>query len=355
MTAATESLLQEPFLEETIVRHIGVDLHSNSLTACYLSTEQAEQLQTFPLKELAKFQAGLQTTDEVAVEATGNVRWFVEQIKPLVARVVVVNPRQFGVIRQSVKKTDRHDARALAQFLSKDLLPESRLKDKAAAQLESLCQTRQKFVQLRTTCINKIHALHRARGIESKKSEFNSAKGLQAVLQREWDVLERVELEVLIGQIQALDAGIKKLEKQLIESGQELAGYENLTSIKGIGEKSAVILLSVIGDVNDFADEDKLTSYFGIAPRVSNSNETVQHGKITKRGSKLGRTTLVQCTLVAIKYSDYLKRYYEKKKNQKGAGKAIIATARKFLGIIYRTLKNNWVFADFPNFVLAEG
>ena len=337
------------------VRHIGIDLHSNSLTACYLSTEQTEQLQTFPLKELAQFQAGLQATDEVAVEATGNVRWFVAQIKPLVARVVVVNPRQFGVIRQSVKKTDRHDARALAQFLSKDLLPESRLKDPAAAQVESLCQTRQKFVQLRTTCLNKIHTLHRARGIESKKSEFNSAKGLQAVLKREWDVLERVELEVLIGQIEALDTSIQKLEKQLQVSGQALAGYENLISIKGIGAKSAAILLSVIGDVNDFADEDKLTSYFGIAPRVSNSNETVQHGRITKRGSKLGRTTLVQCTLVAIKYSDYLKRFYEKKKAQKGAGKAIIATARKFLGIIYRTLKHKWVFADFPNFVLAEG
>ena len=38
----------------------------------------------------------------------------------------------------------------------------------------------------------------------------------------------------------------------------------------------------------------------------------------------------------------------------RGTGKAIVALARKFLGIIYRTLKNRWVFADFPNFVLAE-
>lgn len=36
------------------------------------------------------------------------------------------------------------------------------------------------------------------------------------------------------------------------------------------------------------------------------------------------------------------------------SGKALIATARKFLGIIYRTLKERWVFSDFPNFVLAE-
>ena len=266
-----------------------------------------------------------------------------------------MNPRQFAVIRQSVKKTDRHDARALAQFLSKDLLPEARLKDKRAAQVESLCQTRQKLVQLRTTCINKIHALHRGRGIVNKKSEFNSVKGLAAVLARDWDVLERVELEVLMGQIQALNEGLKKLEQQLVASGKEMAGHKNLTSIKGIGDKAATILLSVIGNIQDFAEADKLSSYLGIVPRVSNSNETVQHGKITKRGSKLGRTTLVQCTLVALKYSAYLKRFYTKKKEQKGAGKAIIATARKFLGIIYNTLKINWVFEDFPHFVLAEG
>ena len=45
--------------------------------------------------------------------------------------------------------------------------------------------------------------------------------------------------------------------------------------------------------------------------------------------------------------------YYENKKSR-GTGKAIIALARKFLGIIYRTLNNNWVFEHFANFVLAE-
>lgn len=77
--------------------------------------------------------------------------------------------------------------------------------------------------------------------------------------------------------------------------------------------------------------------------------------RITKRGSKLGRTALVQCALIAQRYSPYLKRYYEKIKARRGTGKAIIALARKLLGIIYRTLKNKWVFEDFPNFVLTEG
>jgi hypothetical protein len=78
------------------------------------------------------------------------------------------------------------------------------------------------------------------------------------------------------------------------------------------------------------------------------------HGKITKEGSKLGRTTLVQCTLVAIRYPIYLERFYERLRVKKGSGKAIIATSRKLLTIIYQTFKNEWVFEDFGNFVLKN-
>jgi len=124
--------------------------------------------------------------------------------------------------------------------------------------------------------------------------------------------------------------------------------------VTGIGERSAGVLLSVIGAVEDFETENKLASYFGIVPKVSNSADRVNHGRITKRGSKMGRTTLVQCTLVAIRHNSYLKKYYEQVKARRGHGKAKIAAARKYLGIIYNTLKNNWVFADFNNFELAE-
>ncbi|HEU4934493.1 MAG TPA: IS110 family transposase [Pyrinomonadaceae bacterium] len=336
------------------MRFIGVDLHSNSLTACYLDPNGREEMGTFDLKELVKFQASLAVTDEIAVEATGNTRHFKEAIKDLVSKVVVVNPNQFEVIRKSVKKTDRHDARTLALFLSKEMLPQSRLKEPAHAQLNSVAHTRDKLIKLRTTLINKLHALHVAAGIKSKKSSFSSVKGLNAAVARSWDELTRAELEVIVSQIGSLNEGIKRLDRQLAEHGRRLVGHRNLTSIKGIGDKSAAVLLSVIGEISDFAGEDKLASYFGLVPRVANSNETVHHGRITKRGSKLGRTTLVQCTLVAVRYSPYLKNFYERIKTKKGAGKAIIATARKFLGIIYRTLKYDWVFADFPNFVLAE-
>jgi hypothetical protein len=49
-----------------------------------------------------------------------------------------------------------------------------------------------------------------------------------------------------------------------------------------------------------------------------------------------------------------LKEYYERIKQRRGHGKAKIALARKYLGIIYDTLQNEWVFEDFNNFVLAK-
>ena len=119
-------------------------------------------------------------------------------------------------------------------------------------------------------------------------------------------------------------------------------GFDNLKSIKGIGSKGAAILLSTIGNIQDFRSAKQLAAYIGIVPRVSNSNDTVCHGRITKNGSKIARTALVQCALIAKRYSPFLNAFHESVKSRRGGAKANIALARKFLDIVYKTLKNNW-------------
>lgn len=336
-------------------RYLGVDLHRNCWTVCTLREDGQSQLREWVLKDLKAFARTVTASDEVAVESTGNTRLFCEALRPRKCRVVVVNPHQFQVISKSVKKTDEHDAQLLATFLSKDLLPEVRMKAPHQARIASLAQTRDKLVKLRTTLKNKINNLLAARGILLRKESLASERGLERVLSAPVEALERVELEILVGQIRHLNEGIARVEQVLRAEGPKLPGYQNLTSIKGIGDVGACILLSTIGPIADFADEGKLAAYFGIVPRVANSNETERSGRITKRGNKLGRTALVQCALIAARYSPYLQTYYRRIAAARGSGKAIIALARKFLGIIYRTLKNNWVFEDFPRFVLANG
>ena len=335
-------------------RYIGIDLHRNCFTACVRLENGKNYLSEWKLEDLPRFTKKLRAGDEMAVEMTGNTRYFHEAVVGHVARLVTVDPNQFKVISQSVKKTDPNDARNLALYLAKDLLPEVRMKEKTEAQIASLTQTRDTLVKLRTALKNKINNILAAHGINLGKEALSSEKALAGVLEMRFDEMVELELQVIVEQIRGLNQSIGKLEQTIKDRGQMLKGHGNLTSIKGIGNLGASILLSVIGNIDHFADEGKLAAYFGIVPRVQNSNETERAGRITKRGSKLGRTTLVQCALVAKRYSPYLARYYEHIKSRKGGGKAIIALARKFLGIIYRTLKNGWIFEDFPNFVLAE-
>jgi transposase len=335
-------------------RYIGIDLHRNQFTCCIRLENGRSYLSTWRLEDLPRFLKKLRLGDELALEITGNTRLFYDAVAPYVARVVVVDTNQFRVISRSVKKTDARDAELLALYLSKGLLPEVRMKDKEHGQLASLTQTRDTLVKLRTALKNKVNNILSARGINLPKEALGSEKKLEEILSLPFDEVVRIELRVIIEQIRSLNKSIGELEKTIAEEGSKLEGHKSLTSIKGIGQITGAILLSVIGDVNDFPDESRLASYFGIVPRVANSNETERSGRIHKRGTKLGRTALVQSALIAANYSPYLKSFYERVKARRGAGKAIIALARKFLGIIYRTLKNKWVFEDFPNFVLAE-
>ena len=80
----------------------------------------------------------------------------------------------------------------------------------------------------------------------------------------------------------------------------------------------------------------------------------INRTKCTKNGSKIARTTLVQCALIAKRYSPYLHAFHESVKSRRGGAKANIALARKFLDIVYRTLKNNWMFEDFTQFKLVK-
>ena len=287
-------------------RYIGVDLHRRVFTCCVRLENGRQFLSAWRLEQLPQFVKKLRASDEVAVEVTGNTRLFYNAVAPHVARVVVVNANQFRVISQSVKKTDPNDARNLALYLAKGLLPEVRMKDKEHAQVASLTQTRDRLVKLRTALKNKVNNLLSARGIALRTEELSSEKGLARVLSLEVEELTWFELQIIVDQIRSLNRSIAEMEKVIEREGKKLKGHGNLTSIKGIGPLGASILLSVIGDVRDFPDEGRLASYFGIVPRVHNSNETERSGRITKRGSKLGRTALVQCALIAKRYSPYL-------------------------------------------------
>jgi transposase len=310
-------LLQNHEEESDIKSYLGVDLHRTQLTVCTRLENGRTYLRRWPMRELKLFAAQLRKDDEIAVEASGNTRLFYYAVVNHVAQVLVVNPTQFKVINQSVKKTDSNDAELLALCLSKGLLPQVRMKDQEHRSLSYLAQMRDLLVKQGAALKGKINNLLSAEGINLQRETLSSKKALA---------------RVLVDQIRSLNSSIAELEELIEEEGSKLAGHKNLVSIKGIGPVSATVLLTAIGKIEDFAEPIKLAA---------------------KQGNKLARTALVLCSLIAKRFSPYLQRFYQRIQRRRGGGKANIALARKFLGVIDHTLKNNWVFEDFPNFVPA--
>ncbi len=141
----------------------------------------------------------------------------------------------------------------------------------------------------------------------------------------------KIELEVLVDQIRNLSSDVKKLDNEIGVQGSKCKGRKNSASVEGIDFRLATVLLFVIGNMNNSTDDDKLSAYFGIVPKVKDFNETIRRGRITKYGPKLGLTPFVQCAPASKRYSLYLRNYYERINDHSGNGKAIIATARKLL------------------------
>lgn len=333
-------------------RYLGVDLHHDSFVVCTREGGQ-QQFQHWKMEQIEEFVASLRRGDCVAVEATGNTRWFCQRMGERAQRIVVVNPHQFRLISQSVKKTDRRDAALLAEYLEKDLLPEVRPKTLQESEMAQLVSGRDQLVKIRTMLKNQLHGLLRSYGLRVSKQGMSSNKQRKQLAILELPALADVHRRVLLEQIASVGRAILELEQQIKPAAEQLPGYRNIASIRGIGALSAGILLSAIGRVQDFSEPGKLAAYFGMVPTVQQSNQSEHHGHITRQGNKLARTTLVQCALVAIRYNPKLRSFYERIRRRRGTGKAIVATARKLLTIVYYTLKNNWVFSDSDHFVLA--
>jgi transposase len=335
------------------VRHIGVDLHKTNFVVCFIKADDTQRLETYPLTRdgLARFVAQLDSRDEVAVEATQNVHHFYDRVKAHVSRVAVVDTYRFGVIAKSKKKTDKADASALARFLKLGWLPEVSVPSEQVRTLRQLLQARETLVSMRTKLKNMAHAAFSRNGIALTRAAFASAASRARLGKR--DDLPDADLLVLracLRQIEQLDSEIKLIEEEVTTRGKSLRGVRRLLQVHGLNLLSAISLLAEVGDINLFETSKQLVAYEGLATSTRQSSETTRHGAITKRGRKRLRTVVIQAVLAMVNRTDTpLMEFYRKKKREKGAGKAICATARKLLTIIFVLLKKEldyWYLED---------
>ena len=341
---------------------IGVDLHKTQFTVCCLSEDRrVQELGIYPttdrgygafIMKMSRWgEDGYEVT--AAVESTGNTRYFRNRLVTAGIEVKIVNTLKFKIVNESVKKTDKHDSRTLAEFLEKDMLPESILCSQESEDIRRLLKSRSVLVKALVSLKNQVHGLLLGYGIESRRGQLQSKKERQRILdgladQRSYGNAARA-VKPLLGTIDQIASQVKELEGVLSAFVSEDGDVALLQTIPGVGLITAATIRAYTDDIGRYENAKKYAAHAGLAPWVQNSNTTIRHGHITKRGPVELRTAFVQMVMGMLRLQNktdgyWLMRKYHLMKEYKGTGKSIIATARKMSTMVYAILKERQPF-----------
>lgn len=330
--------------------HVGVDLHQRF---CYMTAVEARGkvvqagVVANEKRALQRYfrQFGGQRV-QVAVEACGFWPGFREAVEAEVERLVLVHPQRVKAIASAKLKNDRVDSATLADLLRCDFLPESWKADRKTQARRQQVRLRTTLVRQRTRLKNQVHAVLHQQGLRSPVTDLFGQRGRQWLKQVKLPEKARSAMEVCCRLLDHYTQEIEQQNRQLSVEARKDERVQWLTTIPGIGEFSALMLLAEIGDIGRFRDGQALCSYAGLVPRVRESAGKAWRGGITRQGSSYLRWIMVEAAQVATRCSPAARRYYERLRRKKHPHVARVALARKLLRAVYALLRDGVQFAE---------
>jgi transposase len=319
-------------------QYIGIDLHKAFFQACAVSpTGDRVWEERFP-----RTAAGMQALTArctprtaLAVEASTPTWHFADALVHAVADLRIVDPLKTKLKAGYAAKTDRLDARRLADALRRDSVVGIYYPPGAIRELRELCRARHALVQVRTALINRLRAVLLRQGIAD-------ARRLARTADDSW--LAQLALPPHAA------ASVARLRQVLAVVRREAAQAEaevrratdadpiaiTLQQLRGIGPVLALMIRAEIGDIRRFPTAGHLASYAGLVPRVEASAGRIRYGRITRRGSPWLRWALIEAAIHGPTRSDRIGRWGRGLAVRKGALKARVALARVSCEEIYR-------------------
>lgn len=193
-------------------------------------------------------------------------------------------------------KTDRIDARVLADLSRRDLIPAIWLPDPQTRGARELVRFRVTLVKLGTMLKNRIHSTLMTHGIANPTSDLFGAAGRRLLdeldVPEPWAMNTAETLEL----IEVLDDRIGACRGRIIEQGARFRYVNQLVTIPGVGPILGFTIAAEIGDISRFGSAKRFVSYTGLASRVYQSGDTDRRGPLTKRGPRLLRWAFIEAT-----------------------------------------------------------
>jgi transposase len=283
-----------------------------------------------------------------AIESMNGARFVHDQLELGGWQVEIADAVKVKGLAPLACKTDRIDARVLAELCWRDLVPAVWLPDPEVRGERERARFRIHLVRHRTSLKNRVHASLLAHGVPCPVTDLFGASGRR--------LLERLELpEPWAGDVAAslrlideLDQEIDRCERELRRLGADHRYVPLLVTIPGIAWVLAYTIAAEIGEIDRFPSPVKLAGYTGLCPRVYQSGGSDRRGTLSKQGPRYLRWALIEATNHACRHPLYKPRYERTKKRlgkQRGPKVARVELARTLAQAIWHMLTRNQPFA----------
>jgi transposase len=331
------------------VRSIGLDVHRDFCEVAIAEAGEvraAGRIESRP-EAVELFAQSLAADDQVVLEATYGAARIAKLIEPHVARVVVCDARRLK--GSGSRKTDRRDAKKLAEMLASGYLDEVWAPDEAARTLRRLVARRASLMRARTRAKNEVHAAL-GRNLCPRppmKDAFGKA-GRRWLAEVELPADERLTVDGCLRQIDFLEAELAEIDRVLAEHALASAEVRRLMTVPGVNMQTAIAFMASVGDIRRFPTARKLVAYLGLDPRVRQSGESLaRHGRISKAGNSEARHMLGEAAWSVAMTPGPMRAFFERLRARRGVQIAATATARKLAVLFWYLLtrEEDYAFA----------
>jgi transposase len=335
---------------------IGIDYHKGYSVFCVLDREGAV-LERGRIAHLCPEQFVLLVRRwpgcRVVFEACMNWHWLFEILEEAMPReeIVLANPWKTRIIAEAQIKTDKVDARILADLLRGNLISRVHIYGKATREIKEVLRQRCFFVRQRTMIRNRIHRLLGAQhGLRLPQcSDLFGAKGMSFLNKLKLAAPAGLLLTQQLALLRELALRIREDEKDLQAKIEVSPALAHVRSLPGMGPILAAVVVSEIDNISRFPSAQRLCGYAGLCPSTSSSGGKTFQGKLLPRCNKWLRWAFVEAAWVAVGCSPYFGDFYRRKRSLgKKANIAILATARLMARIAWQLLTQGRDYASFP-------
>jgi transposase len=290
--------------------------------------------------------------DRVVVEVCNIAGWVCDLLREMGVEVQVANTSDDAWRWRKVKKkNDRCDALKAAQLSAVNQLREVHIPTVSVRQWRALIAYRQQLVRRRARVKNTIRDLLLREGQILPRggrcwSQVSVARlAAMALPLSEVKITElwRGELDIELRQLRAVQQEIAVAEDKLDAIAATDPRVQLLRTIPGVGPRLSEAIVALLDRPERFRKPREVSAYIGMVPKELDSGETERRGRITRHGSRLVRSLLVEVAWAGLRHNPWVRQTYQRISGGKKARKkiAIVAVGRQLLVRCWAMLRDS--------------